>query len=260
MTQKKDKEFKKTPSPAQGDEREEFVNPEEEQDIDLVSSYEREEGGDEDEESAEPARKPRYKSPKFSRRIYLIKRGLQFRYMGVILTSMLLVSLVVGWTVYFTIWKDISDPTKTHDQLEQIFMEGNENLIYRLAVVMLMVCFLSVFVSHKIAGPVYRLEESAKIIASGDFSRRIKLRSGDELQELADAFNTMTDSLDKVVGEDKRMMQHLNTIIGKIKEDFTKKTIAEKRKDDIIKELTYIASELDRLSSTFVVTDDVEEA
>lgn len=256
MTQKKEKEFKKTPPPApeEIDEREEYEEVEDDQDLDLVSSRE---SGEEEEE--QPEKPYKGKAPKFSRRIFLIKRGLQFRYMGVILTSMLLVSLVVGWTVYFTIWKDLSDPTKTHDQLEQIFVEGNENLVYRMAVVILLVCFLSIFVSHKIAGPVYRLEESAKIISSGDFSRRIKLRSGDELQELADAFNTMTDSLDKIVGEDKRMMQHLNTIIGKIREDFSKKTIAEKRKEDIIKELTYIASELDRLSSTFVVSDDAGE-
>ncbi|HOD41540.1 MAG TPA: hypothetical protein PKL57_13350, partial [Candidatus Wallbacteria bacterium] len=41
--------------------------------------------------------------PKFKRRIFLIKRGLQFRYMGVIFVAMLLVAMIVGWTVYFSI-------------------------------------------------------------------------------------------------------------------------------------------------------------
>ncbi|HPG59834.1 MAG TPA: HAMP domain-containing protein [Candidatus Wallbacteria bacterium] len=194
--------------------------------------------------------------PKFKRRIFLIKRGLQFRYMGVIFVAMLLVAMIVGWTVYFSIWKDISDPTKKHDELVEVFVQGNQVLIARMTFIAVMICFLSVFVSHKIAGPVYRLEESAKIIASGDFSRRIKLRQGDELQDLADAFNTMTESLDKIIGEDQKMLQNLNLIIEKIKKDFKMKTIAENRKGEIINELQYIADELNKISSAFIVSDN----
>ncbi len=191
---------------------------------------------------------------KFKRRIFLIKRGLQFRYMGVIFVAMLLVAMIVGWTVYFSIWKDISDPTKKHDELVEVFIQGNQVLIARMTFIAIMICFLSVFVSHKIAGPVYRLEESAKIIASGDFSRRIKLRQGDELQDLADAFNTMTESLDKIIGEDQKMLQNLNIIIEKIKQDFKMKTISEGRKGEIINELQYIADELNKISSAFIVS------
>ncbi|HOD41746.1 MAG TPA: HAMP domain-containing protein, partial [Candidatus Wallbacteria bacterium] len=158
--------------------------------------------------------------------------------------------------VYFSIWKDISDPTKKHDELVEVFVQGNQVLIARMTFIAVMICFLSVFVSHKIAGPVYRLEESAKIIASGDFSRRIKLRQGDELQDLADAFNTMTESLDKIIGEDQKMLQNLNLIIEKIKKDFKMKTIAENRKGEIINELQYIADELNKISSAFIVSDN----
>jgi len=199
------------------------------------------------------------KGPKFKRRIFLIKRGLQFRYMGVIFLAMLLVAMIVGWTVYFSIWKDISDPTKKHDELVEVFVQGNQVLIARMAFIAIMICFLSIFVSHKIAGPVYRLEESAKIIASGDLSKRIKLRQGDELQDLADAFNTMTESLDKLVGEDQKMLQNLNAIIEKFKQDFKMKTISDQRKGEIINELQYIADELNRLSSSFVVSEKYGE-
>ncbi len=191
---------------------------------------------------------------KFKRRIFLIKRGLQFRYMGVIFVAMLLVAMIVGWTVYFSIWKDISDPTKKYDELVEVFKQGNQVLLARMVFIAIIICFLSVFVSHKIAGPVYRLEESVKTIASGDFSRRIKLRQGDELQDLADAFNTMTESLDKIIGEDQKMLQNLNIIIEKIKQDFKMKTIAEGRKGEIINELQYIADELNKISSAFIVS------
>jgi len=231
------KELNKNPKPGFKDNSEELVE--------AVTS--------ENEEDADGQNKG---GAKFKRRIFLIKRGLQFRYMGVIFTAMLLVAMIVGWTVYFSIWKDLSDPTKKHEELVEIFLHGNDVLMSRMTVIMVMICFLSVFVSHKIAGPVYRLEESAKIIASGDFSKRIKLRYGDELQDLADAFNTMTESLDKIVGEDQKMLQNLNTIIGRINEDFGQKTLTDKRKAEILSELKYIAAELGRISSTFVISEN----
>jgi len=234
------KELNKNPKPGFKDDSDELV--------DAVSADNDDEAGANDKND-----------PRFKRRIFIIKRGLQFRYMGVIFTAMLLVAMIVGWTVYFSIWKDLSDPTKKHDELVEIFLQGNDVLMSRMTVIMVMICFLSVFVSHKIAGPVYRLEESAKIIASGDFSKRIKLRYGDELQDLADAFNIMTESLDKIVGEDKKMLQNLNTIIGKINVDFSQKTLTDSRKTEILSELKYIAAELDRISSTFVVSENESE-
>ncbi len=50
--------------------------------------------------------------------------------------------------------------------------------------------------SHKIAGPMYRLVKSMqRIHKDGDVSFRIKLRSGDELTEIADELNHMMDWL-----------------------------------------------------------------
>lgn len=49
--------------------------------------------------------------------------------------------------------------------------------------------FFSVYLTHKIAGPLYRLEKHAAALAQGDLSIRIRLRAGDELHELADMIN-----------------------------------------------------------------------
>jgi signal transduction histidine kinase len=44
--------------------------------------------------------------------------------------------------------------------------------------------------------PIRDLQAGVGRIARGDFSHRIEVRSGDEMEELADAFNDMTDRLD----------------------------------------------------------------
>jgi signal transduction histidine kinase len=46
--------------------------------------------------------------------------------------------------------------------------------------------------------PIYTLEAGVQRVAEGDFSHRITLNSGDEMQDLAAAFNEMTGRLDEL--------------------------------------------------------------
>jgi nitrogen fixation/metabolism regulation signal transduction histidine kinase len=49
--------------------------------------------------------------------------------------------------------------------------------------------------THRVAGPVVKISRHIHEFATGDFSGRIRLRSKDELQALAESFNKMADSL-----------------------------------------------------------------
>jgi|GEM_PF-4885468 len=62
-------------------------------------------------------------------------------------------------------------------------------------VVGLFVLFLAVVISNQISAPIRRLMEATKIIATGDLTHTIHVRSRDELGELAGAFNRMTIDL-----------------------------------------------------------------
>lgn len=67
------------------------------------------------------------------------------------------------------------------------------NFFYKIAIYVILVVIVSAIVSHKMAGPIYRFEQTCKDIAKGDFSQRVRLRKGDQLQELQEDFNTMMD-------------------------------------------------------------------
>lgn len=58
-----------------------------------------------------------------------------------------------------------------------------------------LVAVIALFFSHKIAGPIYRLEQLSKVIGTGDLSVRVKVRQDDEFQELADEMDHMVASL-----------------------------------------------------------------
>ena len=67
-------------------------------------------------------------------------------------------------------------------------------------------------ISHKIAGPLYRFEQTAKAISAGDLRMQIRLRHKDELQEFSRSFNEMVgglrDRVQSIKGPTKRL-QHL---------------------------------------------------
>ena len=49
--------------------------------------------------------------------------------------------------------------------------------------------------AHRIAGPIRALEEGTQRIGAGEFDHRIEIRTGDELQRLAEIFNAMVVEL-----------------------------------------------------------------
>jgi methyl-accepting chemotaxis protein len=68
------------------------------------------------------------------------------------------------------------------------------NLI-TLILITLATIFVVLFVSHKIAGPLFRFEKELREIATGDLTKTIHLRKKDQITDMARELNTMTASL-----------------------------------------------------------------
>lgn len=60
---------------------------------------------------------------------------------------------------------------------------------------LIIVVALAVSIANSISKPIRELTKVSGIIAGGDLSARVNITTGDEIHELADSFNTMTDSL-----------------------------------------------------------------
>jgi nitrogen fixation/metabolism regulation signal transduction histidine kinase len=58
-----------------------------------------------------------------------------------------------------------------------------------LLLVIIQIVLLTVFFSHKVAGPIYRFEKACNSVIEGDYTSEIKLRKGDEMQNLATLLN-----------------------------------------------------------------------
>lgn len=134
----------------------------------------------------------------------LIKKGLQVRYM-VLITLSVLCGLAI---MTFELTATLSDLFDTYPVLVQPiydeFIPIAANFFYKIFIYLLFVVVISAILSHKMAGPVYRFEQTCKAIAKGDFSQRVHLRKGDQFVELQDAFNTMMDRVEAEIKKNKQ--------------------------------------------------------
>ena len=82
----------------------------------------------------------------------------------------------------------------------------------------LVVIVVTLLVSHKIAGPMFRFEKDITRIAQGDLKSRIRIRKGDQFQELAESLNYMIQSLSNRMNAVKEISD--KTVRSRIDENF----------------------------------------
>lgn len=136
---------------------------------------------------------PNYKA---MRRNYLINRRLQIKYavmIGAVLALVLVLMEAHTFLILRSAEAEFSNPALIEPLKSlQMWMLAS-GLIY-----MIVIPILSIFISHKIAGPLYRFEKTLReaLDSSGPL-RPIQLRDGDELQGLAELINKMFERLNQ---------------------------------------------------------------
>lgn len=82
------------------------------------------------------------------------------------------------------------------------------NLIV-LLILLIATVLVTMYVSHKIAGPLYGLGKSLESIGEGNLNLKIQFRKGDQLKELASQINQMTKNLNEKVQELQKQAKSL---------------------------------------------------
>lgn len=136
------------------------------------------------------------------RRRFLVKKGMQFRYLGLILISVVLPVLLVGsclyWLIFSMMAQQLGIPESIAYNLSPVISRVNATLIVGLPVLLLLLLAWGLLLSHRIAGPIYRLErELDRIAREGDFSVRLKLRRKDELGSIAGGINKVLERIQR---------------------------------------------------------------
>ncbi|MEW6534629.1 MAG: HAMP domain-containing protein [Candidatus Auribacterota bacterium] len=75
---------------------------------------------------------------------------------------------------------------------------------------------IGVFISHKVAGPLYRLKKAMGYVRNGEYSREIRFRKGDELHDMAVSFNEMSMSLEVRKEVDMLYIEKMEALVQQI--------------------------------------------
>ncbi|HUT86270.1 MAG TPA: methyl-accepting chemotaxis protein [Elusimicrobiales bacterium] len=135
----------------------------------------------------------------YQRRTILIKKNLQFRYIAIILTSVIVGFMIVGFEIVWNIHRlFINRPALLAPLMGEIQMMLPVFGV-KLAAYLAIILIVSVIISHKMVGPLYKFEKSTKLIAQGDLTHRVYLRKGDHLTDLQKEFNNMVSSIQQKV-------------------------------------------------------------
>lgn len=155
------------------------------------------------------------------RKRYFIKPGFQSRLTAIFILIVIIVANIVGALVYGISIEKLESklvvesklPIDT-SQLGQALLPG---VVVAELISILVVAFICIFVTHTIAGPVYRMERVARNIGEGDLTNFIKLRPKDELKDLADAMNDMTMGLRNKVTSLREASDRMMTALDRAK-------------------------------------------
>jgi methyl-accepting chemotaxis protein len=77
------------------------------------------------------------------------------------------------------------------------YFDGNVYILILAIMIILLISWRMLILSHRLAGPIYRLERDLEDIAKGNFSIRIKFRKKDELKSIAEGINRILDEMEK---------------------------------------------------------------
>ncbi|MBN1595894.1 HAMP domain-containing protein [candidate division FCPU426 bacterium] len=154
------------------------------------------------------------------RKNYLINKEFQIRYIIRILFGIIVMALIVAFTVYYTTWVRIMDAfynvPQIASQFAPLFHSMNQQLVLVLILFLVVFAVVSIFVSHSIAGPMYRFEKTLQAIQEGDLTLNIGLRKSDEFRNLAECVNNMINTLRISMSKNKRLTEEINEVCKKI--------------------------------------------
>ena len=181
---------------------------------------------------------------KFQRKTVLVKRALQLKYIGMVFLSVLVASLIVGGDVYYSLSRVML--TECPSSIDRV-VQFNGVLLVKVALYLGLMLLISLYVSHRFAGPIYRFEKSAQSVGNGDLTHRVSLRTGDELMELQEEFNDMVARLQSLVQKDRNLAQRLCERVDDAAKRLPEGSEAARR------ELKDLKVELEHLTKSFTV-------
>ncbi len=195
---------------------------------------------------------------KKKRRIhYLVKRKFQLEYVAVALVLMFVVTAVFVFTAYRSGWVPLVE------KLSAVYPQGMLAPILKMVTLQMAIRFLllapiiiiaSIYLSHKVAGPLARIEDNIREIARGDLKARIGVRKGDEVKGLVHAINEVTENMGQMVRDNRRSVEKALEALKDLREQLQQR-VESPEVFDLINRLGKCIDDIDKSLSDFKISE-----
>ncbi len=152
------------------------------------------------------------------RRNYFIRKDFQGKFVLRFFLAILIGAIV--FTIIFSIFSGHTMTVTYEDSSlrldrtpKALFLHMVRAYGVYILVLGVVVSVFSLFLSHRIAGPLFRFERSVEEVTRGNLAFRITLRKNDEGKELAGLMNTMVTTLS---GQIRDMRQQADAAYGEL--------------------------------------------
>jgi len=126
----------------------------------------------------------------------LVNRPLQYRFVGALLLILLALSGIGLATVCLTLWVTLQTFGLARDPVTvALFATVGWSLTLELLIVAPFVIWLGIVLTHKVAGPLVRIQAALARMVNGDYDVHLRLRKRDALVEVAEGINRLAASL-----------------------------------------------------------------
>jgi methyl-accepting chemotaxis protein len=188
----------------------------------------------------------------YKRRKFFIDRQFQTKYVLLVIFMLLMYTIVFVGTLFIPQLLPLifNSPHAEQVKAAEILLLYHKHVWPAVFIVIPLFGVFSIFITHKIAGPVYRLKMKLEQMTAWNLDSRLSLRTGDDLQELADCVNVLADELKAFVAEMQNNYETVTALIDAIQEQVEAKTLHESTGRELISRLAvskkHIADTLER--------------
>jgi len=157
---------------------------------------------------------------RYKRRKFFIDPKFQLKYILLVIAMLLLYTMAFIGTLFlpqllpFMLGAPFSEQVKA----AEILLLYHKHVWPAVFIVIPLFGFFSIFITHKVAGPVYRLKTRLQQLTEWDLDTKVTLRKGDDLQELADYLNILSGELQEFAAALKGNYETLSGDIDEIQQ------------------------------------------
>ena len=138
--------------------------------------------------------------------------------------------------------------TRTYDFFLPMLLLSNIIIVGVTGIIGIVVL---VFMSHRIAGPMFRFERVLDGINKGELTHRFKLREGDQFKELEERINQLTDTLDGKAGDLQSRITEISKLFSGLQIPAAPAGHADKDFERLLQDISKKLTELQEAANYF---------